>query len=71
MEDSTPCERFIKAINAGMDQSGGVVDSDLIFQVVREGRISQERVDQSVRRTLIPMFWMGVVRKRRCRANVT
>ncbi|KAA8996419.1 glycoside hydrolase family 3 protein [Affinibrenneria salicis] len=52
-------QRFIKAIEAGIDQFGGVDDSSIIVQAVQQGRIALQRIDQSVIRILTQKFQLG------------
>lgn len=60
VEDLTKSERFAKAIEAGVDQFGGVADTAVIIDVVASGRIPEARIDQSVRRLLIQTFELGL-----------
>lgn len=59
VERLTEAERFIKAIDAGVDQFGGVDDSAIIVQAVRQGKITPQRIDQSVLRILQQKFLLG------------
>jgi beta-glucosidase len=49
-----------KVINAGVDQFGGETSSELIVQLVREGKISEARIDSSVRRLMKMKFVQGL-----------
>jgi beta-glucosidase len=60
VEDLTRPQRFAKALLAGLDQFGGVDDPSLIVTVVREGLVSEARIDQSVRRILEQSFALGL-----------
>jgi beta-glucosidase len=60
VEDLTPAQRYAKALDAGIDQFGGVADSDLIVQVVRGGKISEDRINLSARRILKQKFELGL-----------
>jgi beta-glucosidase len=53
-------ERIEKVINAGVDQFGGETSSDLIVQLVKEEKISEARIDSSVRRLLKMKFVQGL-----------
>ncbi|HEX5809086.1 MAG TPA: glycoside hydrolase family 3 N-terminal domain-containing protein [Anaerolineales bacterium] len=53
-------ERALKALEAGVDQFGGEACPEVIVQLVREGRVSEERLDQSVRRLLRDKFRLGL-----------
>ncbi|WP_323666562.1 glycoside hydrolase family 3 protein [Pectobacterium punjabense] len=59
VEHLSQAERFVKAIDAGIDQFGGVDDSSIIVQAVQQGKISSQRVDQSVLRILEQKFQLG------------
>jgi beta-glucosidase len=52
--------RFLKAIDAGVDQFGGVMDADVLRGLVRDGRLSRARLDQSARRILRQTFALGL-----------
>jgi len=53
-------ERAQKALEAGVDQFGGEACPEVIIQLVREGKVSEERIDQSVRRLLRDKFKLGL-----------
>ncbi|MCX7522695.1 glycoside hydrolase family 3 C-terminal domain-containing protein [Microbacterium sp. STN6] len=52
--------RVEKALNAGVDQFGGDSCTELIVQLVAEGRISESRLDESARRILEEKFRLGL-----------
>lgn len=60
VESLTKDQRFAKALNAGVDQFGGVMDAEVIVRLVESGAVSQARIDQSVRRLLALMFRLGL-----------
>ncbi|WP_023638364.1 glycoside hydrolase family 3 protein [Musicola paradisiaca] len=60
VEHLTSYERFIKAVNAGIDQFGGVTDSAMLVKAVREGRLRESRLDASVTRILQQKFQTGL-----------
>lgn len=60
MENATPEERVEKVLNAGCDQFGGEYVPELIVELVREGKISEARIDTSVRRLLRLKFRQGL-----------
>lgn len=60
VEDLPKAERFAKAIEAGVDQFGGVADTDIIVGLVAAGRISETRLDASVQRLLTQTFALGL-----------
>jgi beta-glucosidase len=47
-------------LNAGCDQLGGESRPELVVQLVEQGRISEERIDISVRRLLREKFILGL-----------
>jgi beta-glucosidase len=47
-------------LNAGCDQFGGEARPELVVQLVEQGRISEERIDISVRRLLREKFILGL-----------
>lgn len=53
-------ERFAKALNAGMDQFGGVEDPAPIIAAVEMGLVDEARIDDAVRRILIASFELGL-----------
>lgn len=53
-------ERYIKGVQAGLDQFGGTDDVEPLMAAVEAGEITQARLDESVRRVLIPKFRLGL-----------
>jgi beta-glucosidase len=53
-------ERVKKVIDAGVDQFGGETVPELIVKLVKEGKISESRIDTSVRRLLRMKFVQGL-----------
>jgi beta-glucosidase len=53
-------DRTLKAIEAGVDQFGGNDLTDELLELVRDGVISELRIDQSVRRLLRAKFRLGL-----------
>jgi len=53
-------ERAQKILEAGVDQFGGEACPEVIVQLVREGKVSEERIDQSIRRLLREKFVLGL-----------
>jgi len=53
-------ERVEKALNAGVDQFGGESCPDYVIELVKTGRLSEARIDQSVRRLLRLKFRLGL-----------
>ncbi len=60
MEDATSLERFIKGIEAGIDQFGGTEATEFIVEAVKLGRLPETRIDQSVQKTLQIKFEQGL-----------
>ena len=53
-------ERYAKAIEAGVDQFGGDCGPGQVTELVRDGRIPESRIDESVRRILKVKFELGL-----------
>ena len=53
-------ERYIKAINAGIDQFGGEMHPEIVVQLVKENKIDESRIDRSARRILKNKFELGL-----------
>ena len=47
-------------INAGVDQMGSETEPELVVELVKEGRVSQERIDQAASRILQWHFILGL-----------
>lgn len=60
VEKLTVDQRFIKAVQAGVDQFGGVTDSAVLVKAVKEGKLTESRLDESVRRILTQKFQLGL-----------
>jgi beta-glucosidase len=60
VEDLTVEQRYARALDAGIDQFGGVADSSVIVKLVREGKISEARINESARRLLRQKFDLGL-----------
>jgi beta-glucosidase len=60
VEDLPPLDRVAHVIDAGCDQLGGETCPELIVELVRAGRLSEERLDVSVRRLLKVKFDLGL-----------
>ena len=60
VEHLSVAERAAKALDAGTDQFGGEQCPEVIVELVRSGRISEERIDRSVRRLLREKFVLGL-----------
>lgn len=53
-------ERVLKVIEAGCDQFGGEECPELVIDLVREGKLTEERIDVSVRRLLKVKYELGL-----------
>ncbi len=53
-------ERVLKVLEAGVDQFGGESCPEHVVELVRAGRLSEARVDESVRRLLKLKFQLGL-----------
>ena len=53
-------ERAMKALDAGVDQFGGEACPEVIVALVQSGRVSEARIDESVRRLLRDKFRLGL-----------
>ncbi len=60
VEHLSELERAHKVIDAGCDQFGGESRPELVVELVRSGRVSDTRIDQSVRRLLREKFVLGL-----------
>ena len=53
-------ERVLKIVQAGCDQFGGESSPELVVSLVKSGKLSEERINQSVRRILKQKFELGL-----------
>ncbi len=60
VESLSEAERVKKVIDAGCDQFGGESRPELIVQLLKEGKVTEARIDQSVRRLLRQKFELGL-----------
>jgi beta-glucosidase len=60
MEDYSHEERLLKAINAGVDQFGGEMLPEMLIKLVNEGKVTEARLDGSVKRLLRIKFILGL-----------
>ena len=60
VEHLDPDERMLKLLDAGIDQMGGEHCSDRLVALVKAGRVSEARIDQSARRLLHEKFRLGL-----------
>jgi beta-glucosidase len=59
-EQLTPEQRVQKVIDAGVDQFGGEDCPELVVNLVKAGKVSEGRIDESVRRLLWQKFQLGL-----------
>lgn len=60
VDDLSVPERYLKALEAGVDQFGGQLTPHHIVELVQAGAISEARLDESVARILRLKFQMGL-----------
>lgn len=60
VEHLSETERVLKVIEAGVDQFGGESCPQHVVELVRSGRLSEARLDQSLRRLLRLKFQLGL-----------
>ncbi|WP_139417232.1 glycoside hydrolase family 3 protein [Agromyces laixinhei] len=60
VEHLTPAERMLKILDAGADQFGGELCTDLLLELVDAGTLTRDRLDVSVRRLLREKFRLGL-----------
>jgi beta-glucosidase len=59
-EHLSPEDRVLKVIQAGVDQFGGENCPEHIVSLVKAGKLSEKRIDESVRRLLRQKFVLGL-----------
>ena len=60
VEKLSRVERFAKGVSAGLDQFGGTGDADILVDAVHAGQVTEQRLDESVRRVMILKFRLGL-----------
>lgn len=60
VEDLTIAQRYAKAVNAGIDQFGGVDDSSYLLSAESVGLVTQAQIDAAVTRILVQKFDLGL-----------
>ncbi len=53
-------DRYKKAIEAGVDRIGGDLTPEIIVQLMKEGQLTEARLDESARRILRVYFQLGI-----------
>ncbi len=56
----SPEDKLAKAIEAGVDQIGGETMPEKLVELVKAGRISEQRINESARRILLDKFRLGL-----------
>jgi beta-glucosidase len=60
VEDLPKRARFVKAVQAGVDQFGGTEDAAMLVEAVKGGELTEARLDESVRRIMEQKFALGL-----------
>ena len=60
VEGLSVAERYLKAIEAGVDRLGGDATPEIVVELVRSGALAETRVDESARRILRVLFALGL-----------
>lgn len=60
VEHLSALDRVAKVLDAGCDQFGGESCPDLVLELLATGRLTRERLDDSVRRLLLVKFRLGL-----------
>ncbi len=60
VEHLSEADRVLKALDAGVDQFGGESRPELVVQLIDKGKLTEERLDTSVRRLLRLKFALGL-----------
>ena len=60
VEELSAAERALKIVAAGCDQFGGESRPELIIQLVKDGKLTEERINTSIRRLLKQKFELGL-----------
>jgi beta-glucosidase len=60
VEHLSEAERVLKVLDAGVDQFGGESRPDLVLELVESGKLTEARIDQSMRRLLRQKFQLGL-----------
>ena len=60
VEHLSEADRVLKILEAGCDQFGGENRPELVVQLVQENKLSEERIDVSIKRLLRQKFQLGL-----------
>ena len=58
--DASVTDRYVRGVEAGLDQFGGAFDPEAIVDAAGSGRLSEDRLDESVRRVMEIKFTLGL-----------
>ncbi len=60
VENLSKAQRFVKGVQAGLDQFGGTEEWQYIADAVRAGQLSESRIDESVYRIMLQKMQLGL-----------
>jgi len=60
MEKATKLERYVKAVQAGIDQFGGSEQPHYLIEAVERGLLAEAQLDAAARRVLVLKFQLGL-----------
>ncbi len=60
VENLTRAERFVKGVNAGLDQIGGTEDAQILVEAVQAGKLTAARLAESAQRIMLQKFQQGL-----------
>jgi len=60
METATKLQRYVKSVQAGMDQFGGATEPEYLVQAVQQGLLTEDRLTDSAYRVLLQKFQQGL-----------
>ena len=60
VDELSIADRYEKSINAGIDQYGGETETTYLIQLIKENKISEGRINESVKRILVNKFELGL-----------
>lgn len=60
VENLPRAERFIKAVQAGLDQFGGTEEAHILVEAVKAGKLTEARLNESVARIMRQKFQQGL-----------
>ncbi|MDC1081826.1 glycoside hydrolase family 3 N-terminal domain-containing protein [Gammaproteobacteria bacterium] len=60
VDELSIADRYEKSINAGIDQYGGETETSYLIKLIKENIISEERINESVKRILVNKFELGL-----------